>query len=71
MCKGGRKRVGKPRMIGAFKAYTPNNKMDMRYNRKAFERQKEIADNATSKAELRREMKEWKELERMKREAMG
>jgi hypothetical protein len=57
-------------MIGAFKPYTPNSKMDMRYRSKQFQRQKEIADNATLKAEQRRQQKELKELERMKMEAM-
>lgn len=41
--------MGKPRMIGAFKPYTHNSKMDMRYRSKQFQRQKEIADNATPK----------------------
>lgn len=62
--------MGKARMLGAYAPYTPNSKMDMRYRRKQFERQKEIADNATHKAAMRRELKELKELERMKREAM-
>lgn len=62
--------MGKARMMGAFASYTPNSKMDMRYRRKQFERQKEMADNATLKAEQRRQQKELKELERMKMEAM-
>lgn len=62
--------MGKAKMMGAFAPYTPNSKMDMRYNRKAYERRKDIADNATTKAEQRRWEKELKELERMKMEAM-
>lgn len=62
--------MGKARMTGAFAPYTPNSKMDMRYNRKVYERQKWIADNATPKAEQRRQDKELKEMERMKMEAM-
>ena len=61
--------MGKAKMLGAYAPYTPNSKADMRYRRKQFERQKEIADNATARAEMRREQKELKELERMKREA--
>ena len=61
--------MGKAKMLGAYAPYTPNSKADMRYRRKQFERQKEIADNATFRAEMRREQKELKELERMKREA--
>lgn len=62
--------MGKARMLGEYAPYTPNSKMDMKYRRKQFERQKWIADNATARAELRREQKEIKELERMKMEAM-
>ena len=61
--------MGKAKMLGAYAPYTPNSKADMRYRRKQFERQKWIADNATDRAEMRREQKELKELERMKREA--
>ena len=54
--------MGKARVLGAYAPYTPNSKMDMRDRRKQFERQKEIADNATPKAELRseRKKKEWR-----------
>ena len=62
--------MGKAKMMGAFAPYTPNNKMDMRYRRKQFERQKWMADNATHRAAERRELKELKELERMKMEAV-
>lgn len=41
--------MGKAKMVGAFAPYTPNNKADMRYRRKAFERQKQTTDNATPK----------------------
>ena len=43
--------MGKARVLGAYAPYTPNSKMDMRYRRKQFERQKESADNATPKEE--------------------
>ena len=54
--------MGKARVLGAYAPYTPNSKMDMRYRRKQFERQKEIADSATPKAELRseREKEVWR-----------
>lgn len=32
--------MGKPRMMGMIKRYIPNSKADMRYRRKAFERNK-------------------------------
>ena len=48
--------MGKAKMLGAYAPYTPNSKADMRYRRKQFERQKEIADNATPKEER----KAWK-----------
>lgn len=41
--------MGKARMMGAFAPYTPNSKMDKRYNRKAYALRKEIT-NATPKA---------------------
>ena len=43
--------MGKAKMVGAFAPYTANSKADMRYRRKEFERQKQLADNATSKAQ--------------------
>ena len=53
--------MGKPRMMGAFAPYTPNSKMDMRYNHKAYEQQKRIAENATLKAEKRQKQgKDWR-----------
>ena len=45
--------MSKPRMYGAFAPYTPNNKMDARFNRKRHEREKQMADSATPKAERR------------------
>ena len=43
--------MGKAKLVGAFAPYTPNNRADMRYRRKAFERQKQLADSATLKAQ--------------------
>lgn len=37
--------MAKPRMIGQFKAYTPNSKADMRYRQKAFLRSKDRVDD--------------------------
>ena len=36
--------MSKPRMYGAFTPYTPNRKMDLRFNRKRHERSRLIAD---------------------------
>lgn len=49
--------MSKPRMCGGFAPYTPNRKMDERFNRKGHARSKLLADNATPKAE-RRQQKE-------------
>ena len=49
--------MAKPRMCGAFATYTPNNRMDARYNRKRQDKAKLMADNAVPKAE-RRQLKE-------------
>ena len=62
--------MGKARMMGAFAPYAPNSKADMRYRRKQFERQKQIADKFADNATSKRERRELKELERMKMEAM-
>lgn len=35
--------MSKPRMVGAFGKYTPNNKMDERYNHRGFVREKPFA----------------------------
>ena len=43
--------MSKARMLGAFAQYTPNNKMDARFNRKQHERAKLLADNATPREE--------------------
>ena len=61
--------MGKARKIGAHTQHIPNSKMDLKFNRKLFERRQQIHDEATLRSERRREEKEWKELERMKREA--
>ena len=45
--------MSKPRMVGAFATYTPNSKMDSRFNRKGYERAKLQSDNATPRAERR------------------
>lgn len=47
--------MSKPRMCGAFAKYTPNNRMDARFNRKAHERAKLLADSATPREERRRQ----------------
>lgn len=49
--------MSKVKMYGAFAQYTPNRKMDERFNKKGFGRSKLLADNATPKAE-RRQQKE-------------
>ena len=47
--------MSKPRMYGAFAAYTPNNRADARFNRKGYERAKLIAGRATPRTERRLE----------------
>lgn len=49
--------MGKAKMLGAFAPYTPNSKADMRYRRNVFERQKQIADNATPKQQRKLDKK--------------
>ena len=49
--------MSKARMLGSFASYTPNHKMDARFNRKQYERAKLHADNATPREE-RRQLKE-------------
>lgn len=61
--------MGKARMYGAYAPYTPNSKFDMRYRRKVYEKKKEFADTAETRAALQREQKQLEELERMKKEA--
>ena len=58
--------MGKPRMIGMVNRCIPNSKADMRYRRKAFERNKskiESEERILRKAE--------KDLEEAKRRAMS
>lgn len=43
--------MSKPRIIGAFAKYTPNNRMDARFNRKGYARAKMLADSAIPKKE--------------------
>ena len=45
--------MSKARIYGAYAPYTPNNRMDSRFNRKGYERAKNQADNATPREERR------------------
>ena len=47
--------MSRARMLGAFATYTPNRKMDARFNRKQYERAKRLADNATPREERQRQ----------------
>ena len=47
--------MAKPRLCGGFATYTPNNRMDARFNRKGYDRAKQIADSATPRAERRKQ----------------
>ena len=46
--------MSKPRMYGAMTSYTPNNRMDARFNRKWHDRAKQIADNTIPREERQR-----------------
>lgn len=47
--------MGKAKMLGAFAPYTPNSRADMRYRRKAFERQRNATPKGQRKLEKQKE----------------
>lgn len=62
--------MGKPKMLGYQKPYTPNRRADQRYRPRSALRNKTIIDDrAGPLGEHRREAKELRELKRAKEDA--
>lgn len=58
--------MGKPKMIGQFKPYTPNSRADMR-RIKQYRRNREYADRHEEIMAAKREERQSREMEEMKR----